>query len=107
MEYEKTAHVDVLDYLTGPIETRMGGKHKRGVFATRYISKGELLLVEKSFFTQTYRKLSEAENQDDIIMAKKQDLMKLARTALIKKMRSNKKYIWQAMNLYRGESDNL
>ena len=33
--------------------------------------------------------------------------MKLARTALIKKMRARKVYCWQAMNLYRGDNKEL
>ena len=71
MEYEKTQNIDILDYFDGPVEIKCSGKHNRGLFASRYIQKGELLLVEKSFFTQTYRKLSAAEQQEDIIMAKK------------------------------------
>ena len=33
--------------------------------------------------------------------------MKLARTSLIKKMRSKKKYCWQAMNLFGGDNKEL
>ena len=80
----------------------------RGLFATRDIKKGEFLLVEQAFASSYNCKLSENQKLEFAIHFKTDnDETVAAAFNLIKKMRSNKIYSSQALNLCcDGENDN-